>query len=149
MEDVFKALQAYIDKRIDETVNERMAEFELQFMNPKNLTLKDFLIRLGVGSTKWGHGLECTEFAVKYCHDHKIKPGKQLYSALVENGFSERELRSAKEFSFELKTPLYRRVFYIYESSDSAPSNTQFITMVEAYYYSSIVENSDKTTESQ
>jgi len=65
MDNVFEELQKYIDKRVEEAVNERMAEFELQFMNPKKLTLKDFLIRLGVGSTKWGHGLECTEFAVK------------------------------------------------------------------------------------
>lgn len=53
MDNVFEELQKYIDKRVEEAVNERMAESELQFMNPKKLTLKDFLIRLGVGSTKW------------------------------------------------------------------------------------------------
>lgn len=146
MDNVFEELQKYIDKRVEEAVNERMAEFELQFMNPKKLTLKDFLIRLGVGSTKWGHGLECTEFAVKYCHDHKIKPGKQLYSALVENGFSERELRSAKEIACKVKTPLYKRVFEMYELSLRPPSNTQFITTIEIYYYSS--EASSEKTES-
>ena len=149
MDNVFEELQKYIDKRVEEAVDAKIEELKAYLLNPASMTLKEFLLRLGVGATKWGHGLECTEFAVKYCHDHKIKPGKQLYSALVENGFSERELRSAKEFSFELKTPLYRRVFYIYENSDCAPSNTQFITMVEAYYYSSIVENSDKTAGSQ
>ena len=43
MDNVFEELQKYIDKRVEEAVNERMEEFELQFMNPKKLTLKDFL----------------------------------------------------------------------------------------------------------
>ena len=63
-----------------------------------------------------------------------------------EIGFSERELRSAKEIACKVKTPLYKRVFEMYELSLRPPSNTQFITTIEIYYYSS--EASSEKTES-
>ena len=77
---------------------------------------------------------------------NNIKPGEKLYTALEKNGFSERELRSAKEIACKIKTPLYKRVFEMYEPSLRPPSNTQFITIIEVYYYSS--EASIEKTES-
>lgn len=137
MDNVFEELQKYIDKRVEEAVDAKIEELKAYLLNPASMTLKEFLLRLGVGATKWGHGLDCTLFAVEYCHKNNIKPGDKLYAVLEENGFSERELRSAKEVACKIKTPLYKRVFEMYEVSLRPPSNTQFITTIEIYYYSS------------
>ena len=141
--------QAIRLKKLEQEGNlteEKIEELKAYLLNPASMTLKEFLLRLGVGATKWGHGLECTLFAVEYCHNNNIKPGEKLYTALEENGFSERELRSAKEIACKVKTPLYKRVFEMYELSLRPPSNTQFITTIEIYYYSS--EASSEKTES-
>lgn len=146
MDNVFEELQKYIDKRVEEAVDAKIEELKAYLLNPASMTLKEFLLRLGIGATKWGRGLECTLFAVEYCHNNIIKPGEKLYTALEKNGFSERELRSAKEIACKIKTPLYKRVFEMYEPSLRPPSNTQFITIIEVYYYSS--EASIEKTES-
>ena len=73
MDNVFEELQKYIDKRVEEAVDAKIEELKAYLLNPASMTLKEFLLRLGVGATKWGHGLECTLFAVEYCHNNNIR----------------------------------------------------------------------------
>lgn len=87
MDNVFEELQKYIDKRVEEAVDAKIEELKAYLLNPASMTLKEFLLRLGIGATKWGRGLECTLFAVEYCHNNNIKPGEKLYTALEKMVF--------------------------------------------------------------
>lgn len=142
-------LEKYIRKVVEELVTTRLKELVEQEVSAKldelqteldfsstEMPLKQYLIKLGVGKTRWGIGLECTLFAIEYYHTNNVSPGKQFYKVLEENGFSERELRSAKEAAFRTKTPLYKRIFERFEGFSRAPTNTQFVKIVEGYYYS-------------
>lgn len=135
-EQVELEVAARLKEQVELEVNARLDELKAELnLPPVEISLKQYLINLGVGKTRWGKGLECTLFAIEYYHGNNVSPGKQFYKVLEENGFSERELRSAKEAAFRTKTPLYKRIFERFEGFTRAPTNTQFIKTVEAYYY--------------
>ena len=130
-------VSARLKEQVELEVNARLDELKAALnLPPVEISLKQYLINLGVGKTRWGKGLECTLFAIEYYHANNVSPGKQFYKVLEENGFSERELRSAKEAAFRTKTPLYKRIFERFEGFTRAPTNTQFVKIVEGYYYS-------------
>ncbi len=130
-------VSARLKEQVELEVNARLDELKAELnLPPVEISLKQYLINLGVGKTRWGKGLECTLFAIEYYHANNVSPGKQFYKVLEENGFSERELRSAKEAAFRTKTPLYKRIFERFEGFTRAPTNTQFVKIVEGYYYS-------------
>jgi len=126
-------LKEQVELEVSAKLDELKAELNI---SPTEISLKQYLINLGVGRTRWGKGLECTLFAIEYYHTNNVSPGKHFYKVLEENGFSERELRSAKEAAFRTKTPLYKRIFERFEGFSRAPTNTQFVKIVEGYYYS-------------
>lgn len=135
-EQVELEVAARLKEQVELEVNARLDELKAELnLPPVEISLKQYLINLGVGKTRWDKGLECTLFAIEYYHVNNVSPGKQFYKVLEENGFSERELRSAKEAAFRTKTPLYKRIFERFEGFTRAPTNTQFIKTVEAYYY--------------
>lgn len=130
-------VSARLKEQVELEVNARLDELKAELnLPPVEISLKQYLINLGVGKTRLGKGLECTLFAIEYYHANNVSPGKQFYKVLEENGFSERELRSAKEAAFRTKTPLYKRIFERFEGFTRAPTNTQFVKIVEGYYYS-------------
>jgi hypothetical protein len=130
-------IKKLVKEQVELEVNARLDELKAELnLPPVEISLKQYLINLGVGKTRWGKGLECTLFAIEYYHANNVSPGKQFYKVLEENGFSERELRSAKEAAFRTKTPLYKRIFERFEGFTRAPTNTQFVKIVEGYYYS-------------
>ncbi|HJJ12765.1 MAG TPA: hypothetical protein OIM48_05645 [Clostridiaceae bacterium] len=136
-EQVELEVSARLKEQVELEVNARLDELKAELnLPPVEISLKQYLINLGVGKTRWGKGLECTLFAIEYYHANNVSPGKQFYKVLEENGFSERELRSAKEAAFRTKTPLYKRIFERFEGFTRAPTNTQFVKIVEGYYYS-------------
>lgn len=136
-EQVELEVAARLKEQVELEVNARLDELKAELnLPPVEISLKQYLINLGVGKTRWGKGLECTLFAIEYYHSNNVSPGKQFYKVLEENGFSERELRSAKEAAFRTKTPLYKRIFERFEGFTRAPTNTQFVKIVEGYYYS-------------
>lgn len=135
-EQVELEVAARLKEQVELEVNARLDELKAELnLPPTEMSLKKYLTYLGVGKTRWGSGLECVLFAVEYYHKSNISPGKKFYEVLEENGFSERMLRSAKEAAFRTKTPLYKRIFERFEGFTRAPTNTQFIKTVEAYYY--------------
>ena len=136
-EQVELEVAARLKEQVELEVNARLDELKAELnLPPVEISLKQYLINLGVGKTRWGKGLECTLFAIEYYHANNVSLGKQFYKVLEENGFSERELRSAKEAAFRTKTPLYKRIFERFEGFTRAPTNTQFVKIVEGYYYS-------------
>ena len=136
-EQVELEVAARLKEQVELEVNARLDELKAELnLPPVEISLKQYLINLGVGKTRWGKGLECTLFAIEYYPANNVSPGKQFYKVLEENGFSERELRSAKEAAFRTKTPLYKRIFERFEGFTRAPTNTQFVKIVEGYYYS-------------
>lgn len=136
-EQVELEVSARLKEQVELEVNARLDELKAELnLPPVEISLKQYLINLGVGKTRWGKGLECTLFAIEYYHANNVSPGKQFYKVLEENGFSERELRSAKEAAFRTKTPLYKRIFERFEGFTRAPTNTQFVKIVEGYYHS-------------
>lgn len=136
-EQVELEVAARLKEQVELEVNARLDELKAELnLPPVEISLKQYLINLGVGKTRWGKGLECTLFAIEYYHANNVSPGKQFYKVLEESGFSERELRSAKEAAFRTKTPLYKRIFERFEGFTRAPTNTQFVKIVEGYYYS-------------
>ena len=62
MDNVFEELQKYIDKRVEEAVDAKIEELKAYLLNPASMTLKEFLLRLGIGATKWGFYFTCNFF---------------------------------------------------------------------------------------
>ena len=79
-EQVELEVAARLKEQVELEVNARLDELKAELnLPPVEISLKQYLINLGVGKTRWGKGLECTLFAIEYYHANNVSPGKQFY----------------------------------------------------------------------
>lgn len=127
----------YLQDIITEAVSKELLSRE----NFSNLSLTEYLTRLGIIGCKNFAGMESIVFAITQYLENGLKPSKKLYDLLKGNGLSERELRYAKEMAFYSQTPLYRQVFSSLPKTTRPPTNTQFIILAANFYAARVAQN--------
>ena len=149
-----KELQLFIQKCVEEAVKKEMdnllkeAEEIIErkikaleiskVLHEKDLnwSLKEYIEKLGVFNRSTSSGSAAVEFAMREYTTTGIKPGKELYSKMLQNGLSEMSLRRANIEAFYQSTPVYQEVFRMYTNVANPPTNTQFIVLAGNYYRS-------------